>query len=442
MINYILISATLIFAAISLKREGLLSTHFFITINSAASSIVLLWVTSSGFNKLDFVVNNVYFTAMPMWNIEEHNTTTISFLTIISALAVTSTFHYKPHNRYPHRPTTLHATKNINNYFKYFLLIFIYCISILHFTELDKSALWFNTSYQTIKTPESIGISTDISKIYHHLLRVVGLIAGILFAVSLCNRSYLISFLLFGILAYAFTLMYAGNSRWVLIYGASISISFLYFSKSLVHKQLALAFALLAIVSYFQVLFGRSSSTFGISTISQNLLSFNDLSFRSALNGFIVNTFESGLNISNSLLLNPDFTPRYQIGSLSPLISSIDGFSEIRALDEKRITINVPMSAYGEVLHFSTFGKFVFFTALVLSLNRISVWNRKTSGVVKLCVSIFFIYVFYLLGTYSLRTTFRFIFIVASIDIISNSLYFLSSTNRQVSSSTTRENKI
>ncbi|WP_143040609.1 hypothetical protein [Rhodobacter sp. 24-YEA-8] len=285
------------------------------------------------------------------------------------------------------------------------------CATLLHFLDMDKSVLWYNTNYLTIKTAEDVGLSNEFTIVYHQAFRIVGLLSGMLGVILIFNGRIALGFLFFFLWFYAVLLLYIGNSRWLIIYFSSVAIAVRIFGRGALSRTGFYLLILCALISFIQVIFGRGGDHFGFSVLSNQFFSFSLSDVPFALRGILINTFEGALNVANSILISPSFSQRYQIGSVSPLLSTIDGFDTFRDSDKAKFAPHVPMGAFGEVLHFSLPIQILYFLVLFLAMRATVRWEFSLPVAYYLPLAVFYIYVFYLLPTYSARTTSRFIFL-------------------------------
>lgn len=320
------------------------------------------------------------------------------------------------------RPNRSAFEPAINGKWAAVILIGIVAMTAIHFLEIDKSLLWHNHTYLLIKDPEAIGITSTIGRVYHFLFRIFGLVCLPL-AIYYFKRRNSVLFVLSAIIsAYSIIFLLAGNSRWVPLY----FFCALAFNLQLGRKPISMAnllLLLLAFISFLKVLIGRNQDEQGVSQIFHDisLISF-EMTFQ-YIGGFIINVMQGAIGFANSVLIEPKHDQPYRLLSFSPFISAIDGFNQIREDSEVRIHLYVPMSAFSEVWHFGFIYLTIFYTILLLCLRYSTIVFLKFGGAASVIISTPTYWLIFTLHQYSLRTTWRFVIIIAIAAWVLNRLH-------------------
>lgn len=374
-------------------------------------------VSYAGIVKEDIRIGTTYFSAMPMLGMNRVETKVIALFLVMSVGALFAAVLGRIIGGKAKRESYAFIIQSsleargrggfLTSPIMALCLLPLYVISYFHFVSMDQTLLWQNSDYLTIKTPDEIGLTNPILVVYHTLLRVIGLLCIVLFEISLKSRNRAVAIVAFPVIIYSLFLMTAGNSRWIPLYFFAWMATRIILSGKV--GLVSLMLLILGLFSFVVVLNGRSSDLFGVSQIYSNLFSVNIDEVGSYFVGVWVNVFEGGMNIANTVLLGPNLSGRYQWGSLSILPSSLDGFDQFRDLDKAKFAIHVPMGGISEAISFSLGAQVVFWSTIFISLVLLDLINRKNRSLITLAINIFSCYVFYILSTYSLRTSFRFI---------------------------------
>lgn len=413
-------------------RLGVLAPVTFLAATNLISCTVLYWVTQQALTKFDFMAAGVYFSAMPMRNLDLVIVDTLLFYCMVTSMCMAACITVRP-GAYK----TIFGDRNlrvsinaIRDYLQQgrstsslsYALVALWALTIWHFLDLDKSVLWYNTDYLTIKEPDKVGLSSEVTAIYHHGFRLVGLLSGLIGVILVTGGRVGIGLMFLGLWLYAVGMLYIGNSRWLMIYSLSIGIAIRIFGRGFWSKAIFWTMIGVSVLAFSQVIYGRTRGIYGISVVLDQALAFHLSDIPFAIRGLLINSFEGALNVANSILIEPEFLFRYQIRSISPAISAIDGFDRIRDLDKVKFAPHVPMGAFGEVIHFVLPLQIVYFIILFTAMRATVRWEFTLSMQRYLPVAIFYIYVFYLLPTYSARTTARFVCIAFAIHMLWPSL--------------------
>ena len=295
----------------------------------------------------------------------------------------------------------------------------LWAVSAWHFAAIDRDVLWLNYEYKSIKDPDGIGASGIFARLYHFAFRFVGLIAMAASVIYFHRRAWLHLGLSAGLVAYALMFLLADNSRWVPIYFACVAAM-----NYIVGKRplgiLTWVNVFLVFATFAKVLSGRSMPKQGVSTISDG---FSQLSFSSVptyLEGFAINIFPSALNFANAVLIEAGHSFEYKLKSFSPFLGLIDNFEATRLASQVKLAPSVPMGAFGEVYSFGWLYMIVFFGGCFVwlrSMTRLLIVKPSASSLIMAMMSVYLIVTIF---SYSLRTSWRTLIIIAIIAFVLN----------------------
>lgn len=364
---------------------------------------------------------DVIFCAMPIPNFDNSTVqTTLLYFLFLVALGPISIVNIS--KRKPHKLTNKIQQEAFDYLCRPIMLLiitFIALLGVLHFIELDKALLWYNTRYLTINVPEEMGITTLFGRIYHLLIGPLGFIFFPLSIYYIKRKKILFFLICILISMYGFILFFAADSRWAPLYlmgglGFNLFIS----KKKLSFINIFLGF--LFLFTYLKVLIGRNLYVHGL---SQSFLALRYISFSLVtdyLFGFLINTFQSALGFANSLLLGPFIDDTYKLLSFSPLISAIDGYENIREMYRVQIAPHVPMSAYDEVWHFGSHYMILFFSVIIIWLRQTTNFYFNNRSITSMILLLPTYWVIFSLSQYSIRTTWRYILLLTFISYVLN----------------------
>jgi len=385
-----------------------------------------VWVVAFERDFTDFKIGTLWFSAMPMSGLENVVTTTIHYyvflvcICLASLIGISGRVAYTGQQQQSYRSLRKAITFSFGDYLRnakwvtpllQVAAITLLAFSLWHFASLDSELLFQNFSYLTITDPYAMGLENSLLIIYHSLYRLVGLISGPLSLFLFFSGRKLTGFLFLLLWIYGLGMLTITASRFSSIYLFSMSLFFFAFGNTTLNRIVGFAFTVAGIFALLFSIQSRTSNVFGASVLISNLVDFRfDLAI-DYLNGLFFNVFEGAINVANSINLSPELPARYQMLSLSPLVSAIDNFESIRNSDRAKFAQFVPMGAFGEVYVFDPVFKVVFFAALFSTFRYISAAKYRLGQVKFLLITVFLVYVFYLLPSYSVRTTWRFLFL-------------------------------
>ncbi|KQT49350.1 hypothetical protein ASG47_03145 [Devosia sp. Leaf420] len=411
---------------IVLQRMPLISALSFFVLHNMAACICLYIVCLNGLDKYDFVIAGSYFSAMPMEGLSSIQLQVYIVVLLLNVVSIASMIG-SPNVRAMQRGRTRSVLRQeftrggqidrvMSSPAAALIIAFFVIVTCFHFASIDRSVLWYNTSYLAIKTPEELGLNDPITEVYHILMRVVGLAAIVVTTFYVAVRRYFFAAFSFFLFIYSFTIMLAGNSRWVPLYlFLSAVASIVIRKKGSLYSYLCFA---LGFFFFAVVINGRGRGEFGMSIVLDNIAQTNISEIGTYLSGSAINALEFALNLANSIDIAPVFSENYQLLSFSPLLSSMDGFDGIMGADKAKFALHVPMGGLGEVVHFGIFYQLLYAVAL-FSMLRMS-WRVfvKCDFLTAIMLNIASIYVLYIMPNYSIRTTFRFELAIIAVSFV------------------------
>jgi len=288
------------------------------------------------------------------------------------------------------------------------ILVWIsFAVNVLHFLVIDRDKLWNASGYQIMKDPEQMGFSAALLPLFL-LPRLTGFVAITGMIVFLRKRDLLTSALSALAFAYSFLLSLAQNSRLAALYVlAALAANAMIGRRLFTIVNLALlSFSMITAVS---VLKGRHDPMQGVEYALWQLFSFN-VEGPDAL-GLFLNLNAGGLIAADSIITNANYPDRYKVLSFSPLPSLIDGFSDIRDQEERRINFFTPINAFGEVYLFGGAFIGVFLATIYLWVRSAAVASRLLGPRFSVVITLLGVLSAVSLQQYSLRTAYRFMLI-------------------------------
>ena len=397
------------------RMDGMQSPNTLLNAYIFVSIIVLLYTSYSGLDYLDFKVGRVWYSAMPMSGLEDYISKAnfvMLFMQLLTVAASLSSGSLVGINKKQRKINLSSVREVINNKIVVFSVCSAYLIVLfmnaLHFIAIDKAVIWRTDSYLSLYHPLGLGINGSILTTYHSVFKFPCVIAGFLSIAYFVSKKRLLSFVCASAWAYGFSYALISSSRWsvlyVLVLAAAVAI--LYDKKA---RSIAVPLIVfVALNVYMYAMYSRNQGVYGASTIAQNLRNFGAGGILTSFRGLVVNTFEGGLNLANSIRLSPVFTFRYQLLSFSPLISAIDGYESIRNIDRAKFAQFVPMGAVGEVYHFSLHFK-IFYVLTFYLCARYASRIARSNNIIHILPKLIISYAYLLMLNYSVRTSYRFL---------------------------------
>lgn len=390
-----------------LRRASLFFPSSVFLLYTYISCVIFYIVRVNELSKYDFVIDGVYFSAMPFTGLEPFALRVQLIFMAISMLCLLASAGISKTDRTIRFSMSTDFIRGREMQISVALFSLI-IISFLHFFSLDASLLWLNDQYLTIKDPKMIGIDNDFMSIYHNLFRYIGLVSLCYLILCVHDKKNKFHSILSAILSlYSFVILLAGSSRWVLIYLVVAIIMIFIIGKHKSKYALVLILLMLFILLGNTVFQGRTNELQGVSQIAKNFMSFDLEGIFWVLFSYSVNIFESAFNLANSLKGEYVFNQKYKILSFSPFPSVVDNFSSIRDVHKHKFTSHVPMGAYGEVISFGVIYICMFFGGLLVYLRKMNKVVASSQGFICIaCLALSMVIAVYL-PNYSIRTTWR-----------------------------------
>ncbi len=255
-------------------------------------------------------------------------------------------------------------------------------LAVTHILDGDWSAIWYHEEYLQARGVDGFGIDTTPGYLFHSLDMVIGVAAGLLLAVA-CQARKPVSALLAGfVLGYIALLGIGNHSRIAAAVVGFSAFAFLYLHTGKGVSKAGVGLLLLSAVLYVGALVGRSFPFHGFSAYALIFQAAQIMEF--TLFEFAVITLNTvlptGPTIAHSCDQAIGMTHGYQIGSLLPGMSALDGYEIERFHLRPRITVHAPMSAYGEICHFDPGYRIGFGVLIGLSLLVLQVFWITSPG--------------------------------------------------------------
>jgi hypothetical protein len=412
---YVCTVFSLYLTLLSYKRNGVFSATFIHCFYCIGCMITMLIVFHFGIKK-----NDVLFSAMPLSDFSSVILPTFIIYTLLIATALAiniSSYRNKniPTNKLyeslPHLKLLLNSRK-ISQLILFISCTFIFCHSI-HFISINHNVLMSNTNYLSIKDPNLIGLTNPLGRIYHFLFRYIGLVFAGLSCLYFLSSKKFMGYLTLLVTLYPFIFLLAGNSRWAAFYFVIPTLVFLVEKKK---GYAFISFSFMLIILQ-KVLIGRSLFYHGLSHTFDYLTADRTESITLQILSIVINIFEGAMNIGNTLLHSPNFNDTYKNLSFSPLFSFMDGFSGIRDDMKFKWAPHVPMSALSESFQFGYVYFLSFLGVYFILLKNIDALLRKKLK--PTIIFVFFIFIYIALGmhTYSVRTFWKLMLLLALVTI-------------------------
>lgn len=280
-----------------------------------------------------------------------------------------------------------------------------FSLNLLHLLVIDREKIWSASGYQIMKDPEQMGFGAALLPLFL-LPRLTGVLAIVGLVIFARRRELLptaVSSLTF---IYSFLLSLAQNSRL-----ASLYLLAALAANALIGRRLFTlvnaALLVFSMVTAISVLKGRHDPTQGLGHAVSQLFSI-DFDGSDVL-GLYLNLNAGGLITTDSIVTNADYRDKYKVLSFSPFPSLIDGFSEIREQEERRINYFTPINAFGEVYLFGGAYIAIFLASIYMWIRSAAVASTRLGVRFSAVITLLAILSTVTLQQYSLRTGFRFI---------------------------------
>lgn len=300
-----------------------------------------------------------------------------------------------------------HAVKlqQINLVPLYFFSFLTILFLIYHVFTVDWTKLIFNTNFEETREPGALGFNGAFEGLIHNFMKYLGIFCGFLLPFAVVRKDpflLLVSLISF---VYSFFLMVGATSKWSVI-SLVVLFGFTYF---IYRSKVVLSIGVvLFVVFYFSVISIRAGGVYGVAPFFDQLLSLRWIDFEVFITVCV--TFFSGTFVVAEALSNlpVDYPLSYKVLSFSPLISSIDGFSQYLSY-EHRAAFFKPYNAISEAVSFGSGYALFFWLFLCVLFYFVSKVENERVG--------FLIFVGLNLGVfmanlYPLRQSFRVLFVV------------------------------
>jgi len=289
-----------------------------------------------------------------------------------------------------------------------------FAVNLVHFVLIDRDKLWSAAGYQVMKNPEQMGFSAALLPLFL-LPRFTGFVAITGLVVFLRKKDLIASAASIVAFAYSFLLSLAQNSRL-----ASLYILAALAANALIGRRLVTivnaALLCFSMVTAIAVLKGRHDPTQGVGQAVSQLFSF-DVEGADFL-GLFLNLNASGLITADSIVTNANYPDRYKELSFSPFPSVVDGFSDIREQEERRVNYFTPINAFGEVYLFGSEYIAIFLASIYVWVRSSAVASRKLGPRFSAVITLLGILSAVTLQQYSLRTGYRFILVSIAVCLV------------------------
>jgi len=381
--------------------------------------------------KEDINIEGVSFTAMPL-SLPNESIGLISWIFAVLITAGILVYFKTPFKR------NIPANRNsapLNDFFisKTFESLAIGIISLLllcctiHFSYLDWSLLYLNYEYQIIKTPNLISQDGGtFFRIFHFLFRLIGIFSAVFLCYSVARKRPLLLVVSLLVTAYCFFLLFIGESRWVNVYIAVFFISRLVLFKRKPTYFEYLIWGAVFVLLFCKVIVGRNYGIYGISAQLKIFSYLFEIDFANIILGLFINFSDGFINLANSIELRTNYSEEYKLLSFSPLPSSIDGFSSILELNERRINFYVPFNSISEAWSFGgVYFALLTFLLIAFIYSCDLIYSISKPLVQSLILAIALWNLFYMFG-YPIRNVMR----VFEYMIIINLFFYIRTNNR------------
>ena len=288
------------------------------------------------------------------------------------------------------------------------LSFLFYAVAIIHFFCLNHDALYFNTQYQLIESPNGLTINNSFSSAIHLGFPLLSIFVWGFFSTGTSLRSWKVAGAYAPLAAWSLIYQLAQNSRYTIVYMSVFLI--VNFIAAPDKKRMRVLFLVpLIYIVYLHCLLGRTKGSNGIAGIYDNLLTIEDLLSPGNFWKIARNLFQGVYVVADGLVYRLDYDPLYKIMSFSPFPSIIDGFAAVRDQYMVNVFNWVPMPAPVEILSFGPvyviFASGILLLAIRANLKLINSQNSVLDIVINTVIAFSFVYSL----AYPVRTMFRLI---------------------------------
>jgi len=302
-------------------------------------------------------------------------------------------------------------------------LLFLLCL--WHFLNADFKNSWHYVDYMSSRDMAFYGLVDPISAVTHKLLKLFGLIAAALLPMipARCPFLYLMTL---GIVLYALGFNLILGSKYVGLLLGVCAMSYLLASESRYRRPIAMILVMLAawlVLANFSM---RATRQYGLQTLLEQGIFLDDLDQIALIRAS--HLVFGGANLLQFSLSKPlEFDPLYAALSFSPLVSSIDGYSNYKVVDatttlmfweNKTGTIWAPVSGFGEAFAFGWPYIIFLYGVIALTARECQKLYNFVGGEITAIPSALLIMGITIITMYPIRNGFRFIFLALIIALI------------------------
>ncbi len=282
-------------------------------------------------------------------------------------------------------------------------------ISLIHFFCFKIDILWRNDQYLLIGTMESMKSVTAFTLFIVQIGKLIGVCSWAMLAISIINRNRLAMLTILPAAIWFMIYAMAASSRVSVLLPGVAAVIFFSRRSTIKYGVILSAFSLFNLLISLQK---RSSEFQGISSFFK----YGDIISSIGIYDLVepaLNIFE-GVFVQGEVFLysDVDYNPNYQLLSMSPFPSFVDGFNNYLSF-QFRFHEYVPISATGEIYLFGVPYLISYFLIVLTCYFIVCInfnTNRNALSFVSLCI---FLLASHIQFSYPTRNVLRFFIISA-----------------------------
>lgn len=410
-------SMALVSSFFAQKRHGLISPITLFSIYSLMCIIVYgIVILSSDLHHLSSV------TALPLWRAGSNYEVVFNLYNAISFTIIIGAFLIPRKKASSNLAGASYAglQKLASSKASYFVGILLLAWAVIHFIDIDRSSIIRNESYLALLDNSYVGITTLPGALFQTSQRLIGIISITALVLAIYFKRPMLALIFVILSIYIFGLSLARASRYVPVFIVLALLIDVFLRTRFQPHHFAMLFS--SFLSYFLIIFQRRQEFQGLSAIAPAIADFKLSELPVMAIGIMVNAFQGAIILDLSLTIPTSYELEYKLLSFSPAPNFIDGFQNVRASNEIRITPFNPMNSFGESLNFGLPFLMAFFiatvSAVLISTTALRI-RADLLSVGSMAMCLLFIVI---MSQYQVRTSIRFALMTIALSLLAIAL--------------------
>lgn len=374
-------------------------------------------------------------TALPIAYVGEHQFELMLYYVVVSILTMLASVFWAAGGVRGAHDENMASSPHISGGAKGALLLVTVISSawcFLHGIDIDWAVVWINGEYLAVNDNTLVGIDSLAGQLFQTGVRFIA-IFNVLLLVSARRLSiYPVVFLSLINLSYMATIMMARSSRFLpLIVFFYVIFDWVVGGRKIKYSHIL--FVVIGLFLYVLVMEQRQLDTQGLSQVFAAGQSALQENFLDNIVSLFINSSQSGMLFESAMRFQPEYDSAYKVLSFLPTPNVIDGFAQVRSLNEIRITRINPFNSYAEAVHFGPIYACILALEMFLLLGLISRGLKGKNSLAFMPACLMSYLLIFSAGQYQMRTTSKMMMITLVLLIVVPIMWRLLVQRRKVS---------